>query len=216
MTMPTTALKLSVAPELAGEPRPPEVLRCPPRIGRPNLFENLRRDAERYSRYGGWWLHLGFWATLTYRLGAWASGLPIPVVRQILLVAAWLIKQPFRVVLHLELPSRARIGPGLLLEHPFNILIGNGVEIGPGCTIFHEVTLGEGPTPGLPRLGEGVVVFAGAKVFGGIEVGDRSEIGANCVVTRDVPPRSVVVAASPRALPQSLMRQPERQSPADG
>ena len=131
-------------------------------------------------------------------------------------MAAWLLKQPFRLVLHLELPNRARIGPGLLLEHPFNVFIGDGVQIGRDCTIFHEVTLGEGPTPGLPTLGDGVVVFAGAKVFGGIAVGDRSEIGANCVVTRDVPPRSVVVAASPRALPQSLMRSPERQPPADG
>ena len=45
------------------------------------MFENLRRDAERYRRYGGWWHHLGFWATVTYRLGAWASTFPIPWLR---------------------------------------------------------------------------------------------------------------------------------------
>jgi serine O-acetyltransferase len=172
------------------------------------LFENLRRDARRYLGYGGWWRHLGFWAGTTYRLSAWASACPVPVVRRLLMGLAWMYRGPFRLVLHLELPYRARIGPGLLLEHPYNVLVGAGVEIGADCSIFHEVTLGEGPTPGLPRLGDGVVVFPGAKVFGGVTIGERSEIGANCVITRDVPAHSIVMTPPPRPLPQSLLRRP--------
>ena len=170
------------------------------------MLENLRRDAERYRRYGGWWKNLGFWAGATYRLGAWASTFPLPWLRPLFTTAAWVLKQPFRLVLHLELPNRARIGPGLLLEHPFNIFIGAGVHIGSDCSIFHEVTLGEGPTPGLPSLGDGVVVFAGAKIFGGLAIGDRSEIRANCVITRDVPAGMLVVTTPTRNLSQTLMR----------
>ena len=174
------------------------------------MFETIRRDAARYREYGGWWQHLGFWTVATYRLGTWARGLPVPGVRHLLLVAAWLVKQPFRLLLHVELPSRTRIGPGFALIHPYNVLVGPGVEIGEDCTVYHEVTLGSGPVPGEPRLERNVVLFAGARVFGGVVVGASSEVGANCVVTKDVPAMSLVMTALPRTIPQSLVRKTPR------
>jgi serine O-acetyltransferase len=51
-----------------------------------------------------------------------------------------------------------------------------------------------------------VVVFTGACVLGGVTVGERSEIGANCVVMKDIAPRMLVVPAVPRILPQAIMR----------
>jgi len=132
----------------------------------------------------------------------------------VLVAITWLAKQPFRLTLHVELPSRARIGAGFALFHPYNVLIGSDVVIGEECTIYHEVTLGSGAARGQPTLGNHVVVFAGARVFGGITLGDRCEIGANCVVTRDVPPYSVVVAALPRTIPQSML--PRGAPPAGG
>jgi serine O-acetyltransferase len=58
----------------------------------------------------------------------------------------------------------------------------------------------------MPKIGDNVGIYVGARILGGITVGDRSLIGANCVVTRDVPPDSVVVVAPARVLPKSLSR----------
>jgi serine O-acetyltransferase len=172
------------------------------------VFETLKRDAARYRTWGGWWRCLGFWTVATYRGGSWAREVRVPGVRFVLLALAWMVKQPFRVVLHVELPFGARIGAGFALFHPYNVLIGTDVEIGEECTVYHEVTLGAGPDHRSPRLGSHVVIFAGGRVLGGVTVGERSEIGANCVVVRDVPPFSLVVAALPRTIPQSLVPRP--------
>lgn len=169
------------------------------------MLDALRSDAARYRSYGGWWQHLGFWTVAVYRLGAWSRGLRVPGLRHLLVVVAWLLKQPYRLLLHVELPSRTRIGPGFLLVHPYNVLIGSEVVIGAQCTVYHETTLGNGPVPGEPRLEDHVVLFAGARVFGGVVIGERTEIGANCVVVKDVPPMSLVVAALPRVLSQGVV-----------
>jgi serine O-acetyltransferase len=178
------------------------------------MFDALRRDASQYASTGGWWRNLGFWVGAIYRLGAWGYRLPGPLLRFPVLAAYWLIKQPFRLVLHVEIPARARIGPGLLLPHPYNVILGPGVEIGRDCVIFHEVTLGFGAVRGVPKLGDNVVLFAGARVLGGVTVGERAEVGANCVVFTDVPAATVVVPAQGRVIPQSLVRRSAR--PAAG
>jgi serine O-acetyltransferase len=99
----------------------------------------------------------------------------------------------------------ARIGAGLCLIHPANIVIAGGVDVGEDCLIFHEVTLGTGPVPGVPKIGKNVDIYVGARVLGGVVVGDGSTIGANCVVIRDVPAGSVVVPAPNRVIPRSFI-----------
>ena len=93
------------------------------------MFENLRCDAKRYDP---WYWNAGFWITAIYRYGMWASALPWP-----LRLPMWI---SYRIV-HLLFFRRynvhlwagrggARIGPGLCLIHPTNVMIGKGVEIG--------------------------------------------------------------------------------------
>lgn len=180
------------------------------------MFEALRRDAARYRNFGGWVQHLGFWAVAVYRLAAWARAHRVPGLSPALIVLSFALKQPFRLLLHLELPSRARIGPGFALVHPYNVLLGHDVEIGADCTIYHEVTLGLGPVPGEPKVGNAVVIFPGARVLGGVKLGDQVEIGANCVVTRDVPAMSLVVAPLPRIIPRSLVSRCASAARSDG
>jgi serine O-acetyltransferase len=79
------------------------------------------------------------------------------------------------------------LGEGLQLPHPNGVVIHPEAEMGPHCTLFQQVTLGTGPTPGVPRLGAYVYVGAGAKILGGITIGDYAIIGANAVVIHDVP-----------------------------
>jgi serine O-acetyltransferase len=170
------------------------------------MLEELRRDRARYVELGSAWKRLGYWVGATYRLGMWAYSLPA-VVRIPVLILYRLAKIPWLVFLNVDIPVGplgARIGPGLCLIHPHNILIPGGTVIGENFLIFHEVTLGTGARPGLPRIGNDVDIYVGARVFGGITVGDGSMIGANCVVTRNVPPRSVVVQGPPRMMPRSL------------
>jgi serine O-acetyltransferase len=86
----------------------------------------------------------------------------------------------------------ASIGIGLQFPHPTGIVIGNGVNIGENCIIYQQVTFG-GARKGdaqknfYPQVGNNVVVFAGAKLIGNILIHSQSIIGANSVVTKDVP-----------------------------
>lgn len=81
--------------------------------------------------------------------------------------------------------------------HPVGIVIGDGVHIGRNVYIYQNVTIGllekaaKGEVPKYPTLGDEVVVYAGAVIVGGISIGHRSIIGANAVISRDVPSDSI-------------------------
>ncbi len=172
------------------------------------MFESLKRDASRYAELGGWWGHLGFWVGATFRFGTWAHSMRNPLLRIPLVMVYRIVKIPWRLFLNIILPAGAtgvRIGPGLCLIHPSNILIGHGTVIGDDCLIFHEVTLGHGAEPGMPAIGDRVDLYVGARILGGVRVGDDVQVGANCVVTRNVPPNSVVLQAPSRVVPRGLL-----------
>lgn len=102
----------------------------------------------------------------------------------------------------------AVIGPGLRISHGVGLVIGAHARIGADCLLMHGVTLGA-PTieriEHMPRLGDGVIVGAGACLIGDIEIGDRVLIGVNTVVTQDVP-------ADHKVLPSSDLRVAPRSS----
>lgn len=170
------------------------------------MFENIRRDSARYDDLGGWFSNWGFWITAVYRFGVWAHALPTAWLR----VPAWalyrLLRLPFGGFNVFLWAGRggARIGPGLCLIHPHNVMIGRQVEIGEDCLIFHDVTLGTGHIPGRPKIGNRVDIYVGARILGGVSVGDSSMVGANCVLTRDIPANSVAVLPASRVIPRSM------------
>ncbi len=89
------------------------------------------------------------------------------------------------------------IGPGLMLSHPFGIVLGPGVVIGENVLLSQNVTLGAArvPRPGeqlpCPVVGDRVVIHPNTVVAGPVRIGDDSVIGAGSFVDSDVPPRSV-------------------------
>jgi len=95
------------------------------------------------------------------------------------------------------------LGIGLELPHPNGVVIHHQSQIGPDCRIFQQVTIGTGSKPGLPRLGARVWVGAGAKVLGGVVVGDDAIIGANAVVVTDIPADCVAVGIPAAVKPNS-------------
>lgn len=85
------------------------------------------------------------------------------------------------------------------------VFISSKAKIGKNCTIFHQVTIGSNTLSsskkcGAPIIGNNVYIGCGAKIIGGISIGDNVRIGANCVVVDDVPCNSTVVMEKPRII----------------
>lgn len=103
----------------------------------------------------------------------------------------------------ISIPFDTVIGPGFYIGHFGGIVVNAACRIGRNCNISHGVTLGQtnrGPRQGVPVIGNNVYIGPGAKIIGGVRVGDHAAIGANAVVTRDVPDRAVVAGAPARVI----------------
>ncbi len=86
------------------------------------------------------------------------------------------------------------------LPHGINgIIVSHNAVIGKDCTIFHQVTIGEGKN-GAPVLGDHVLIGAGAKLIGGIHIGNHVRIGAGCVVMQDIPDHAIVLPETVRII----------------
>lgn len=99
-----------------------------------------------------------------------------------------------RLITGVEIHPGAQIGKRLVIDHGMGVVIGETSIIGDDCLIFHGVTLGGksfSPVKRHPTLENQVVVGAGAKVLGNITIGQGASIGANSVVTKDIPPNSI-------------------------
>lgn len=99
------------------------------------------------------------------------------------------------------------VGPNLLLPHPSGVVIGRGAVIGKNCTILQHVTIGEkdasGKGPHLyPRIGDDVVIGAGAKLLGHVDVGDSCSVGANAVVLTSAPDESTLIGVPAQVRPK--------------
>ena len=88
--------------------------------------------------------------------------------------------------------------PGsVFLPHPFGIVVSSGVEFGEDVVIGHQVTIGNrGGKMDAPKIGNRVYIGAGAKILGPVTIGDDAVVGANAVVTKDVPASATVVGAN--------------------
>ena len=116
---------------------------------------------------------------------------------------ARIISQLSRFLTGIEIHPNAKIGKNLFIDHGMGVVIGETSEIGNNVTIYHSVTLG-GISPSInsdnqrnikrhPTLEDGVVVGSGAQVLGPVVIGKNSKIGANAVVTKNVPDNAVMV-----------------------
>jgi serine O-acetyltransferase len=94
----------------------------------------------------------------------------------------------------LEIPSGADIGGGLYIAHPIGTVI-MPRRIGKNCTIIAAITIGMRNEWAFPDIGDEVFIGAGARVLGGIRIGNQVNIGANSVVIQDVPDGATVVGA---------------------
>ena len=87
-----------------------------------------------------------------------------------------------------------------MLPHPNGVIIHEDAIIGDDCMIMQQVTVGMIGEDQVPRIGKRVYIGAGAKIIGKVNVGDDSRIGANAVVTKDVPPFCTAVGVPARVI----------------
>ncbi len=93
--------------------------------------------------------------------------------------------------------SKVLIGIGVKFPHPNGIVIGEMTKIGNNCTIYQQVTfggrnIGDAQKNNYPTVGNNVIIFAGAKLIGNINIGDNVIIGANSVVNKNIPSNTVI------------------------
>lgn len=137
---------------------------------------------------------------LTYP-GVWALGfhrVAHALYRRRLYFAARLVNHFSRMLTAIDIHPGAQIGRNFFIDHGFTV-IGETAVIGDDVTIYQCVTLGgTDPANGIagkrhPTISDGAIIGSGAQVLGPIVVGSRSRIGANAVVTRDVPEGAIMV-----------------------
>ena len=118
-------------------------------------------------------------------------------------LVARIISQFSRFLTGIEIHPKANIGKNLFIDHGMGVVIGETSEIGDNVTIYHMATLG-GISPSVnsneqrnikrhPTLKDNVVIGSGAQILGPVTVGKNAKIGANAVVTKDVPENAVMV-----------------------
>jgi serine O-acetyltransferase len=125
------------------------------------------------------------------------------VLRKTVHPLARLILRRYAFKLGIVIPYHTNVGSGLYIGHFGGIVVSEKATIGRNCSISHGVTIGKAPRgnrAGYPTLGDNVYLAPGSKVIGNVRVGNNVAIGANCVVTKDVPDNAVVAGVPARVL----------------
>lgn len=163
------------------------------------VFDNdpaARSMFEVVFTYSG--LHAIWW----HRIAHW-------FFRKRFFTIARILSQISRFLTGIEIHPGAVIGKRLFIDHGMGVVIGETCVIGDDVVLYQGVTLGgTGKEKGKrhPTIGNKVVISSGAKVLGSFKVGDNSNIGANAVVLREVPPNSTVVGIPGKVVKRDGMR----------
>ncbi len=166
----------------------------------PNLTEDFDR-VYQHTSYRGHWRKVAhtltsasFQAVWGYRINHWLVENHIPILGEI-------IQRFIEVWTGVSIPADTKIGPGLMVLHFGGIVINSSAVIGRQCTLHHGATIGNRVSGGpSPRVGDRVMIGAGAKVLGGITIGNDVEIGANAVVLESLPNGAVAVGVPARVV----------------
>ncbi len=167
----------------------------------PEFRQLVREDLFRYAgRLGlgaflwAWRQEAGFRITFMMRLCRWLRA--CPVTRYGFYHIATFLHQRSAVRHGVFIDPLTEVGGGLFLAHALNIVVNRRCRIGRNVNLSQGITLGisnRGSKAGTPEIGNEVYIGPGAVIFGDIRIGDQAAIGANSVVTKDIPARSVVV-----------------------
>lgn len=145
-------------------------------------------------------------ALAVHRFGVWKHAVEPKILRMPFTLIYRILYGFVRNFYGIELPLQTRIGRRVVIAHQHGIIVHPNAVIGDDCVIRQGVTIGQGAaTPGLPpppapKLGNRVLIGAGAVLMGDITIGDDVTIGPNVVVMTNVPARAIVTAPPARIL----------------
>ena len=161
----------------------------------------IDRDPAAKSKFSLILTYPGVKAVFFHRIANFFSTAKFDLIARI-------ISQFSRFLTGIEIHPRAKIGKNLFIDHGMGVVIGETSEIGDNVTIYHMVTLG-GIAPSInsdnqrnvkrhPTIENEVVIGSGAQVLGPVTVGCCAKIGANAVITKNVPEKAVMVGIPAR------------------
>ena len=184
-----------------------EVLVLSPEIGseaRADLVATLERDPACHKALDAFLYFKGYQAIQTHRFAhaLWHQGR-----KDFALYLQSRSSQVFQV----DINPAARIGKGIMLDHATGFVVGETAVIGDHVSILQGVTLGgtgKAEQDRHPKIGNGVLIGAGAIVLGNIKVGDCARIGAGSVVVKEVPPRVTVAGVPAKVIGEAGCAQP--------
>jgi serine O-acetyltransferase len=170
----------------------------------------LKEDIDRYviTNNKSWLFVLfnnqGLWVTIQYRFSHWVHyHVHLPIIRPLLKFVCAVWKKLIEIITGCNFPSQAEIGIGLYIAHPIGINIYRDAKIGNYCNLSQHITIGiggRGKNRGTPTIGDRVFIGPGACLFGPIIVGNDVAIGANAVVTHNLPNNAVAVGVPAKVI----------------
>jgi len=146
----------------------------------------------------------GYQAVQAYRIGNW-------LWRQGRTDLAYFIQMRTSEIFGIDIHPAAKIGKGIMIDHAHSIVIGETAVVGDNVSMLHSVTLGgtgKEEEDRHPKIGDGVLIGAGAKVLGNIKVGHCSRVAAGSVVLQEVPPCSTVAGVPAKVVGEAGCDQP--------
>jgi serine O-acetyltransferase len=171
----------------------------------PGLLALIAEDWRAHYRD---WTLPGFRSLAVYRFGVWRMGVEPKLLRAPLSVIYRFLYRRCRNRYGIELPYSAKLGRGVVIEHQGGIVIHGNTVIGDGCIIRQNCTLGLKRLDRIddaPVLGRNVQLGAGSVVLGMVRIGDGAVIGANAVVTIDVPAGAQALGVPARIRPGTIL-----------
>ncbi|WGD36620.1 serine O-acetyltransferase EpsC [Lysinibacter sp. HNR] len=186
-----------------------------PRALFPRLHEDIlaakahdpaaRSSIEVFFTYSG--VHAVFWHRISHRL--WRIGFKF---------IARVLAQFTRWITGIEIHPGATLGHRVFIDHGMGVVIGETAIVGNDVMLYHGVTLG-GTTSvhskRHPTVGNRVMIGAGAKLLGNITIGEDSVVGANAVVVKDAPARSLLVGIPATVRPRKMSPSPASHGSSD-
>ncbi|SLN21785.1 Serine acetyltransferase [Pseudoruegeria aquimaris] len=211
------ALSYRIASKLASSEMSEQILReisdeaydAEPSLGqaaRADIVAVLERDPACHRMLQPLLFFKGFQAMQAYRVGHW-------LWQQGRKDFAYFIQMRASECFGIDIHPAARIGRGIMIDHAHSIVIGETAVVGDNVSMLHSVTLGgtgKEDDDRHPKIEDGVLIGAGAKVLGNIRVGHCSRIAAGSVVLQDVPPCTTVAGVPARIVGEAGCDQPSQ------
>jgi len=173
---------------------------------RADLSAVYERDPACHSYVQGFLFFKGFHALESYRVAhyLWTGGRK---------VMALFIQNRMSDLFAVDIHPAAKLGRGIMIDHATGVVIGETAEVGDDVSMLHGVTLGgtgKENEDRHPKVRRGVLISAGAKILGNIEIGEYSRVGAGSVVLKPVPPHTTVAGVPARVIGKAGSERPSQ------